>query len=280
MNREQDYVLGTHDEELERLGLQHQVWRPRVLDAWRRAGFTIGQSLLDLGCGPGYAAVDLAEIVGPGGRVVAVDRSRRFLDALDRTGAQRGLNNIESRLVDLNETNAEAEFVGTPSAALKFDGAWCRWVLAFVKQPRAVLKLLAARIRPGGTVVLHEYFDYSTYRVAPRRPEIEEFVAAVIAAWRADGGEPDIALELPTWLAELGFEIQSLQPIIEIVPVSSFIWHWPKSFIHVGLQRLVELGQVNAERAAAITRAFADCESTPETRIITPAVMEVIAVRE
>ena len=73
---ERDYVLGTNDEEIQRLALQHRVWRPRALDAWRRAGFTAGQTLLDVGCGPGHATVDLAGIVGPSGRVVAVDRSR------------------------------------------------------------------------------------------------------------------------------------------------------------------------------------------------------------
>ena len=63
--RDRDYVLGTHDEEIARLGLQHRVWRPRALDAWTRAGFTQGQTLLDVGCGPGHASVDLAELVGP-----------------------------------------------------------------------------------------------------------------------------------------------------------------------------------------------------------------------
>ena len=74
--KERDYVLGTHDDEIVRLGLQHRVWRARTHDAWRRAGFTIGQTLLDVGCGPGYASLDLAELVGPTGRVVAIDRSR------------------------------------------------------------------------------------------------------------------------------------------------------------------------------------------------------------
>jgi hypothetical protein len=32
---ETDYVLGTDDGEIARLALQHQVWRPRVLRAWR-----------------------------------------------------------------------------------------------------------------------------------------------------------------------------------------------------------------------------------------------------
>ena len=73
---EKDYVLGTNAEEISRLGLQHRVWRPRALDAWRRAGFRAGQVILDIGAGPGYAALDLAEIVGPTGKVIALERSR------------------------------------------------------------------------------------------------------------------------------------------------------------------------------------------------------------
>src|SRR6516164_179843 len=52
MATEKDYVLGTHDEEIERLGLQNRVWLSRAADAWHRAGFDHGQTLLDLGCGP------------------------------------------------------------------------------------------------------------------------------------------------------------------------------------------------------------------------------------
>src|SRR5262245_48840980 len=63
-----DYVLGTRDDEVARLLLQHRVWRPRALDAWRRAGFTTGDTIIDVGAGPGHASVDLAQIVGPAGR--------------------------------------------------------------------------------------------------------------------------------------------------------------------------------------------------------------------
>lgn len=268
--RERDYVLGTHDDEIERLGLQHRVWRPRVLDAWRRAGFTIGQTLIDVGCGPGHATIDLAEIVGPSGRVLAIERSRRFLDALEATRRRRGLDNIEALELDLDE--ADQSMQGA-------DGAWCRWVLCFVKKPHAVLERIANALRPGGTMVLHEYFDYSTWRLAPRSPEIEEFVTAVMQSWRAQGGEPDIALELPRWLAALGFEIKSLQPIIEVVPASSFVWQWPKSFVEVGLKRLVELKHLTADRAAIISRALNACETRPHTLMITPAVLEIIAQR-
>ena len=57
---ERDYVLGTHDDEVARLGLQHRVWRPCSLDAWRRAGFTVGQTLLDIGRDHGKTPAQVA----------------------------------------------------------------------------------------------------------------------------------------------------------------------------------------------------------------------------
>ena len=62
------YVLGTRDEEIARLGLQHRAWRSRALAAWRTGEFAPGQTVLDVGCGPGFAALDLAKVVGPDGR--------------------------------------------------------------------------------------------------------------------------------------------------------------------------------------------------------------------
>jgi ubiquinone/menaquinone biosynthesis C-methylase UbiE len=92
MTTERDYVLGTHDEELARLGLQHRVWRPVVLDCWHRAGITVGKRVLDIGAGPGYAAVDLAGIVGPKGEVVAIERSVPCALAHEREDLRTGFD--------------------------------------------------------------------------------------------------------------------------------------------------------------------------------------------
>ncbi len=270
MSEEREYVLGTHDEELVRLRLQHLVWRPRALDAWRRAGFTIGQRLIDVGCGPGYATLDLADIVSPTGRVIGIDGSARFLAALDDVRGRRGVDNIDTRELDLNVADLPAR---------DLDGAWCRWVFAFLRNRKEALKRVCESLRRGGAIVIHEYFDYSTWRMAPRCEEIEEYVAAVMTSWRAEGGEPDVALDLPRWLAELGYEIKSLQPIVDIVPASSFVWQWPKTFVEVGLKRLVKLGRLTPDRAQVISNAMSDCEAAPHTLMITPAVLEIIAVR-
>ena len=142
-----DYVLGTGDEEVERLGLQHIVWRSRAQDAWQRAGFTVGQTLLDVGCGPGHASADLAQLVGPQGRVLGVDRSRRFLDALRGMARARGLNHLSARAVELDEAALPP---------IMADGAWCRWVLSFVKRPRDLLAIFSLIIMAAYTVVCRQ----------------------------------------------------------------------------------------------------------------------------
>jgi hypothetical protein len=48
----------------------------------------------------------------------------------------------------------------------------------------------------------------------------------------------------------------------------------------VGLKRLVDLGDLTGDQARAITRAFETAEATPGTRMVTPAVIEIIAVRK
>jgi ubiquinone/menaquinone biosynthesis C-methylase UbiE len=267
---EKEYILGTHDEEIWRLGLQHRVWRGRTLEGWRHAGFSVDQTIVDVGCGPGYATLDLAEIVGPSGRVIALDRSRRFLNALEAVSKQRGLPQISTLELDLDTAKLPE---------LKADGAWVRWVFCFVTNPRDLLVRIAETVRPGGALVIHEYFDYSTWRLVPRCVELEKFVLAVMQSWRANGGEPDIGLDLVRWLEELNFEIQSVQPFVDIVTPSNFVWQWPKAFVRGGVHRLVELGFLTLQESTELLDAFTAAESNPNTRLVTPAVLEVIAIR-
>jgi ubiquinone/menaquinone biosynthesis C-methylase UbiE len=265
-----DYVLGTKDDEVARLGLQHRVWRDRAMDAWRRAGFAPGRSILDIGCGPGFAAIDLAEIVGPAGRVVAVDRSRHFLAALSAAAAERGLRHLEVREMDLDQANFPER---------SFDGAWSRWVFSFVTNPRRLLERVALSLRPGAALVLHEYFAYETWRAAPRCAELEEFVRTVMASWRASGGEPNVVLDLPRWLAETGFDIASHRPIVELAAPASPEWIWLDAFVQTGLPRLVELGHLSASRAQEIAAGWSTFASSPHVRVFTPGVLEIVAVR-
>lgn len=270
MSGEKAYVLGTHDAELTRLGLQHRLWRPRASAAWARAGFTLGQTLLDVGCGPGYAALDLAELVGPSGRIVAMDRSRRYLDALEAGARARAISNIETHELDLDAQTL-------PDVVA--DGAWSRWIYAFLSRPEALLDQVVARVRPGGVIVMHEYVDYRAWRVSPAQPAFERFVEHVVASWRENGGEPDVGLDLPRWLTARGCALVETRSISEITRPGDALWPWPDAFVEVGLARLVELGRVSENEAGEVRAAWAATAATPGGFAITPTVIEVVARR-
>ena len=266
--QEGDYVFGTYGAEIQRLGLQHRVWRPRTTDAWRRAGFTAGQILIDLGCGAGFATLDLAEIVGPTGQVIAIDRSPDFLQIVQGEAKANHLHNITTHRVDFNSDDL-------PNVSA--DGAYDRWVLGFLTNPREVLERIANRLKPNGTIVIQEYFDYETLGPVTPSPIFEAFVQAVMKAWRAEGGEPNIARSILQWLDELNFEIVSLRPIVDVVLPDNYIWQWPKTFFALAPQRLIDLGFFSQNQADEMRNEFAKIERRGNVHIVTPALLEVIA---
>jgi len=57
---------------------------------------TNGQVVADLGCGPGFHTLALAELVGPEGRVYAVDSDEKAIRAVEKKADKRGYQNIEA----------------------------------------------------------------------------------------------------------------------------------------------------------------------------------------
>ncbi len=265
---ERDYVLGTHDDEIYRLGYQHRVWRPRALDAWQRARIGDGCKVIDFGAGPGFATMDLAEIVGPSGEVHALERSRRFLDTLQAQARARGLTQVRAHEVDVT-----TDAIPVRNA----DAAWARWILAFLPDAKSALRKLVDAVRSGGALVFHEYIDYQTWKLAPEAPNFERFVEEVTRNWRSSGGEPDIGRVLPAWLTDMGLKLESFRPYVDIVSKDDTIWRWPIGFFDIHIDRLLELNRITPQLAKDMRDEFARVSQNPGTLMVTPLVIEIIA---
>jgi SAM-dependent methyltransferase len=268
MATDRDYVLGTHEEELARLGLQHRVWRPVVLDCWQRAGITVGKRVLDVGAGPGYAAVDLAEIVGATGEVVALERSQNFVRAMEEACRARSLTNVKIHELDL--------MAGELPRA-DYDFSWCRWVMSFVSDPAMLIRKLGDVMPKGSVAIFHEYGHYETWHFFPRLPNQERFREHVIETWRESGGEPDGAVALATLLPANGFTIRSARPHLFCARPTDYMWQWPATFIETYLPRLIEMGRINEEFADQVRDELAKAEKNQNAIMITPLVLEIIA---
>lgn len=268
MREDNDYILGTHDAEIERLRLQHALWRPQVLDCWRRAGIGPGQTVIDIGCGPGFASIDLAEAVGPSGNVLGIERSPRYIEHARALCAARGLGNVAFRQRDVMTDALDVDGA---------DAAWCRWLAIFLPDPGLLVRKMADALKPGGRLLFHEYVHYETYQSAPASARLAEFVQQVMASWRESGGEPNVARELPRHLGDAGCRILSSRPICFSASPSDPLWRWPASFVEVNLQRLRELGRVDADWAAAVQADLRALEGDPNALLITPMVLEIVA---
>jgi SAM-dependent methyltransferase len=100
-------------------------------------------------------------LLGPDGRVYAVDRDARAVESLRRSAA-KGASPIVPVLGDLTRT---FELPGLEGASL--DGMLIANTLHFLRDADAVLARLAAWVRPGGRVVLIEYDRRAASRWVP-----------------------------------------------------------------------------------------------------------------
>ncbi len=105
----------------------------------------------DLGAGDGTFTRALVELVGPNGRIYAVDRDARALAALERW-ATRDAANVIPVVADFT---APFDLPGLDETML--DGMLLANALHFVRDADLVLGRLAAWLRPGRRLVLVEY---------------------------------------------------------------------------------------------------------------------------
>ena len=226
--------------------------------------------MIDVGAGPGYATTDLAEIVGPEGAVTAVERSGKFLEAMRRTCRERSLTNVTVHEVDL---------MSDELPGMGYDFSWCRWVASFVSNPGVLIKKVAGVLRPGGRAIFHEYGHYETWQFSPRFPEQEEFKKHIIQSWSETGGKTDVGLELPPLLRQNGMAIRLVKPHIFCVSPRDYMWQWPSAFMQTGPVRLQELGKFDQAFTDKLLANFAKVEADPDSLMITPVVLEIVAER-
>ena len=275
------YVLGTEPEEQERLRLQHELWRPAAIAAWERAGLGPGQRVLDLGAGPGFCARDLARLVGPGGRVLALERSGAYVAAARAAAAREGWGQLEVLAVDLGDPAAAAS-PGLDASGLGtggFDLAWCRWLAMFLPRLDPLLDLVSTSLRPGGVLVAHEYVHWNTFGLHPDGTAIARFRDAAIASFRDAGGDPDVNRRLPGLLAARGFGIEELVPL-PVLGRGSDPWaRWLEHFVTLYGRELIRQGRWTEEDATAAADAMARARRDPGAYWVGPTVLSLRARR-
>jgi demethylmenaquinone methyltransferase/2-methoxy-6-polyprenyl-1,4-benzoquinol methylase len=107
-----------------------------------------GSHGLDVGCGVGLYALWLAEVIGPAGQVLGIDRaSERITAAQQLVGAALPATRLEFRTGDGTAISA---------AEQTFDWVWCADVLHHIDETGRALREFCRVVRPGGQIIIKE----------------------------------------------------------------------------------------------------------------------------
>ena len=265
-----EYALGTHDAEIVRLGIQHKLWSASAFAFWERAGISTGKTVLDIGCGPGYTSYDLAGLVAPNGKVIAIDTSVRFIEHLKELLRADHDVPIEPRVGDVQKLELPPE---------SLDAAYQRWVLCFVQDPEAVIRGVAEALKRGGVFAIQDYMHYEGVLLSPRSPAFIHFMDVVSHAWNERGGDTQVGMKLPGLLAKHGLRPVEIRPLHRMARPASQLWRWPTIFIETYAPKLVEEGRLTPEEHTALVRDWEERTNNPNAFFCSPPMIEIIAVK-
>jgi ubiquinone/menaquinone biosynthesis C-methylase UbiE len=194
-----------------------------------------GQVVLEVGCGTGVVLRELAECVGPRGRVLGVDPSRWLVRAathLLRSDPRR-------RRIALRVAPGEH----LPFAADRFDATVAVTVLLHVADPLSVVKEMVRVTKPGGLVAVQDQ-DFGTVALAHSDQALTDKILDGVAARIYE--EPHSGRRLPGLLRTAGLErVRLLTSVYQDTTLQRF----SKAFLERRAENAVKFGLVDKATA-------------------------------
>src|SRR5204862_2444609 len=180
------YALGSTDAEQERLIRQAALLAPFSERFCLGARIGPGQRVLDIGSGVGDVAMLVANLVGPSGQVVGVERDARSIARARARVAEAGLHNVSFTQSDVSNI---------PSSK-PFDAVVGRFILMFLPDPVAILPSLSQLVRPAGVVAFHELWSEPFLLLAKTFPLCCAGASLVHETFRRSGANTELGFAL------------------------------------------------------------------------------------
>jgi len=155
-----------------------QVQRAPLVTEWMDAlGLDAGKRVLEIGAGPGYVSLVLADRVGAAGIVYAVDRSAEALAHLERRQKERGIAHVRRMVGDAATLAADD---------LRADSALVTMVLHHADDPDGILRNVHRLLPPRALAVVAEFHPEGPCEQGP--PRSVRLTPARVQAWCEDAG--------------------------------------------------------------------------------------------
>ena len=193
-----------------------------------------GESVLDVGSGPGFLAESVADAVGTSGRVVGVDISDDLVARSQRRNNRSWLTFYTGDATALDE----------PDTA--YDAVVCTQVAEYIPDVDAVLSEVRRVLKPGGrfVIVATDWDGVIWHSGSPER------MSRIMRSWEAHCAHPRLPRHLMNHLVKAGLEFQraSAFPILNLT--------WSDDGYSKGLSALIRAfvssqGGIDAETSSS-----------------------------
>jgi len=194
-------------EELERLKLQATIALSTERGAWKTAGLRPGMNVLDVACGPGFTACELATFVGKTGHVTGVDINEELIAVAHQAKASEGVKNVSF---------SSGNIYGLTLPENSFDFVYARFVFQHLEKPQLALENILNVLKPGGVLCVLDIDDNWT-SFSPESDAFIKFIRKTGARQKRKGGNRLIGSHLFGLLSQAGYRDVSTR----IYPITS-----------------------------------------------------------
>lgn len=269
MTQPNTYLL-TATTELERLRLQARVLEPQADALLDIVGVQAGWRCLDVACGAMGVLGSLARRAGPTGSVVGTDAEPKMLDAARAYLAEENRGGPALAPVTLLQDDA----YHTSLAPESFDLTHTRFLFAPVGRDAELLPQLLLVTRPGGIVVVQEP-DSGSWAVFPAAPAFDRLKGAILAAFRAGGGDFDAGGRLFGMLTAAGLQDVRIRAGVIALPPGHPYLRMPIQFANSLRPRLLSSGMWTESELDATIAEVEQHLARPDVTGLTYTVVQV-----
>ncbi|MCX6351269.1 MAG: methyltransferase domain-containing protein [Bacteroidetes bacterium] len=265
MSESKEYILGINEPELERLKFQHGVWGEVTNSFLARLKIQLGWKCLDVGAGPGFVAVDIADWVGKSGEVTLLEPANYFLEYF---------RNWE-------EVQAKSNFIlveGTvDSAELPldyYDFIFVRWVVDFVPNQENFMKKLFGCLKKGGIIAIQDYY-YEGLSLFPKGGAFDGMADVVRAYYKRGGGNAYVTGIIPQWFRENNIELIDYTGHSMCGGQNHPITEWAHRFFVNHIPKMGETGFITQEKADALLSDWLAHRQNPDMIFFAPNLVDI-----
>jgi FkbM family methyltransferase len=193
-----EYALAMSDAEIRRYVMMAERSQASEAPLWGTAGIIPGAVVADVGCGPAAVSVCMARVVGPSGRVIAVEPDEAALAAARQLVERAGVDNVELR---------HASGLDSGLAPGSVDVAVMRHVLAHNgPDEQRIADHLAQLARPGGSVYVVDV-DGTAVRTLDSDPDLADLHEKYLRFHKGRENDLLVGLRLDRLLTRAGLKV-------------------------------------------------------------------------